>query len=355
MKKILIIEDNNDIRENTAEILELEGYQTVTAANGISGVEKAFSEKPDLIFCDILMPDLDGYALLYLLGKNNDTMNIPFIFLTALSEKSGIQKGLGLGATNFVIKPFTDAELLDAAKAGFMKQSFVKPLNPCSYPELSNFLEHARKIIKLPILDGGVITRPYSKQESIFSEHTKPVFVYYVISGKIKSYLYNESGKEFVTNLHGPGEFMGYMAVLEDTHHKDNAVADEDSLLLLIPCEDFLQLIHHDPSLAKQFLRLLAGDNLLKEERLISLVYYSFRKRVISSLLSKAEDMKPNREECEISDIFENRNLTAYGSPNEYLLAILNDLKEEKLIDIHEKKIVIRKEKRLKEYLDVFT
>lgn len=83
MKKILLIEDNTEIRENTSEILELAGYQVLTAPNGKVGVELAQHEKPDLIVCDIMMPELDGYGVLHILSKSPDTSTVPFIFLTA--------------------------------------------------------------------------------------------------------------------------------------------------------------------------------------------------------------------------------------------------------------------------------
>jgi len=88
MKNILVIDDNTEIRENTAEILTLAGYHTVTADNGKKGVEVAMKERPDLIVCDIMMPELDGYGVLHLLRMNTGTEHIPFIFLTAKTERS---------------------------------------------------------------------------------------------------------------------------------------------------------------------------------------------------------------------------------------------------------------------------
>ena len=92
MKKILLIEDNQGIRENTAEILELANYQVFTAENGKTGIETALKEIPDLIICDIMMPVLDGYGVLHLLHKNTSLQNIPFIFLSAKSERPDIRK-----------------------------------------------------------------------------------------------------------------------------------------------------------------------------------------------------------------------------------------------------------------------
>src|SRR5687768_8560499 len=98
MKTVLVIDDNTDIRENTAEILELAGYRTLVAENGKKGIEMANREKPDLIVCDIMMPELDGYGVLHLLNKNPESRNIPFIFLTAKTERSDLRKGMEMGA-----------------------------------------------------------------------------------------------------------------------------------------------------------------------------------------------------------------------------------------------------------------
>ena len=116
MKKILVIEDNHDVRENLAEILELSDYTVYTAENGKTGVEKAMEHLPDLILCDVMMPELDGFGVLRILEKKQNTANIPFIFLTAKSEKTDFRKGMNLGADDYITKPFDDVELLDAKK-----------------------------------------------------------------------------------------------------------------------------------------------------------------------------------------------------------------------------------------------
>ncbi|HNF42741.1 MAG TPA: response regulator, partial [Ferruginibacter sp.] len=102
MKHLLLIEDNDEIRDNTAEILELAGYKVTTAENGKVGVEKAIQEKPDLIICDIMMPVLDGYGVLHLLNKNPELTGIPFIFLTAKAERSDLRKGMEMGADDYI-------------------------------------------------------------------------------------------------------------------------------------------------------------------------------------------------------------------------------------------------------------
>ena len=126
MTHLLLIEDNKEIRENTAEILELAGYNVRSAENGKLGVEQALKERPDLIICDIMMPVLDGYGVLHLLNKNPELTGIPFIFLTAKSERGDFRKGMEMGADDYITKPFSDIELLSAIESRLKKTSLFK-------------------------------------------------------------------------------------------------------------------------------------------------------------------------------------------------------------------------------------
>jgi two-component system copper resistance phosphate regulon response regulator CusR len=126
-KCILIIEDNNDIRESTAEILELAGYKVQQASNGKAGVDLAQQHKPDVILCDIMMPELDGYGVLFLLGKNPETATIPFIFLTAKAERVDFRKGMEMGADDYLTKPFEFGELLARMRALLRRTGELRP------------------------------------------------------------------------------------------------------------------------------------------------------------------------------------------------------------------------------------
>lgn len=125
MKKILLIEDNEDNCSNTAEILELSNYKVITAENGKVGLEKALSEQPDLIICDIMMPVLDGFGVLHAIHKNDNIKNTPFIFLTATTERSEFRKAMELGADDYITKPFTGAELLNAVDSSLKKHQLL--------------------------------------------------------------------------------------------------------------------------------------------------------------------------------------------------------------------------------------
>ena len=113
-KRILIIEDEPEMRRNLATILRLERYQPLTAEHGRAGVEVALKEAPDLILCDVMMPELDGYGVLRALRENTATEATPFIFLTARGEKPDVRAGMNLGADDYLTKPVAKADLLNA-------------------------------------------------------------------------------------------------------------------------------------------------------------------------------------------------------------------------------------------------
>ena len=141
MKSILVIDDNADIRDNTAEILELAGYKTFTAENGKQGVDLAIKEKPSVIVCDIMMPELDGYGVLHLLRKNTDTQNIPFIFLTARTERTDFRKGMEMGADDYITKPFDDIELLNAIETRLKKAEILEQKYASSPQGVNQFIK----------------------------------------------------------------------------------------------------------------------------------------------------------------------------------------------------------------------
>lgn len=116
MKTILVIDDNYEIRENTAELLELEGFSVLMASSGSTGVVLAIESKPDVILCDIRMPDTNGYEVFKALKKHEVTAAIPFIFLTASAERREVEAGMGLGAYGYISKPFETTELVDTIK-----------------------------------------------------------------------------------------------------------------------------------------------------------------------------------------------------------------------------------------------
>lgn len=130
MKKILIIEDNNELRDSVKDFLEAEDYEVVEASDGMEGLHKAKELIPDLIICDIMMPKLDGYKVISSLKQNNSTSLIPFIFLTSKAERTAQREGMELGADDYLTKPFTRDELLRAINtASEKRQKLIEQLS----------------------------------------------------------------------------------------------------------------------------------------------------------------------------------------------------------------------------------
>ncbi len=117
MTKILVIEDEADTLENLVLMLEMEGFKASGAPNGKAGVAAAKRDLPDIILCDVTMPELDGYGVLEVLRSHAPTASIPFIFLTAKGERGDLRTGMNLGADDYLVKPASAAEVLEAIEA----------------------------------------------------------------------------------------------------------------------------------------------------------------------------------------------------------------------------------------------
>ena len=350
MKSVLIIEDNNDIRENTAEILELAGYKTFTAENGKKGVDIASREKPAVIVCDIMMPELDGYGVLHLLRKNVETQHIPFIFLTAKTERSDFRKGMEMGADDYITKPFEDIELLNAIEVRIKKSAVLENQYASSPQGINQFLHDLKDTGAMQQLSDQYELENYNKKQILYQENKRPRFLYYLVKGKVKGYKIHEDGKEYITDIYSSGDFIGYTALIEDMNYDDSTTIMEESDILQIPREDFQQMIYGDISIAAKFIRIVTQNVKEKEERLLSLAYSSLRKRVAKALVdlnTKFNDDGENRS-LEIS----REDLAHYiGTATESLIRTLSDFKSEKLIEIKEGKIRILDLNKLKNLL----
>lgn len=126
MKRILVIEDQAPMRRNLALLLELEGYTVLTASDGRDGLEAARREKPDLVICDVMMPELDGYGVVRALRSEDGTADIPFIFLTARGERADVRTGMNVGADDYLTKPVIREELLEAVGTRLARAAAIR-------------------------------------------------------------------------------------------------------------------------------------------------------------------------------------------------------------------------------------
>jgi CRP-like cAMP-binding protein/CheY-like chemotaxis protein len=347
MKKILLIEDNPDVRENTAEILALAQYEVITAENGKEGVELAQKEKPDLIICDIMMPVLDGHGALHLLSKNPETASIPFIFLTAKAERSDFRKGMEMGADDYLTKPFDDVELLTAVdmrlkKNDILRKEFTKDLDG-----FNAFIDQARGIESLKKISEDRDIRTYKKKEDIYKEGNYPKGIYFVTKGKVKTYQTSDQGKELITGLYSDGDFFGYHSLLNNEPYTNSAAALEDSEICMIQKEDFSALIYKNVEVSRKFIELLSNNITENEKRLVELAYNSVRKRVAEALVKLAEKYKKESDAVFSTNISREDLANLAGTATETTIRTLSDFKDSGLIEIRGGTITLVKQAEL--------
>ena len=347
MKQLLLIEDNYEIRENTAEILELAGYKVRTAENGKVGVEMALTQKPDLIICDIMMPVLDGYGVLHLLNKNPELTGIPFIFLTAKAERSDFRRGMEMGADDYITKPFSDIELLNAVESRLKKAELLTKNYNADADGMYQLITDFRGSNPLQQLAADRNINHYKKKQPVYTEGNHPNRLYYIEKGKVKTCKSNDAGKELTVGLFNEGDFFGYNALLEGTVYKETAEAIEDADIAIIPREDFENLLHSNREVMHKFIKLLAKNVTEKENQLLGLAYNSLRKRVADALLTLQEKyQKENQDKFSIHISREDLANIA-GTATESLIRTLSDFKSENLIEIKDGNIIISNEKKL--------
>ena len=348
MKKILIIEDNFDVRENLSEILELSNFETVTAKNGKIGVQKALSEIPDLILCDVMMPELDGYGVLNILGKKPKTAEIPFIFLTAKAERNDLRKGMNLGADDYITKPFDQSELLEVIERRIKKSERIKKAFDGTDQGLTAFINEARGQKEIEKLTKERTIKEYKKKEKIFGEGERPKQLYFVATGKVKTYKTNEWGKEYITGVHKAGDFVGYLSLIKETPYAESATAMEGTTLSHIPKDDFFKMLHYNQNFSARFIKMLAKNMEDQEEKLLSLAYNSIRKRVAETLveLSLSKKKTENSDQLNLTILREDL-ANMVGTAKESVIRTLTDFKHEGLVKIDHGKIIIIKLEKL--------
>ena len=348
MKSLLLIEDNPDVRENTSEILTLAGYHVITADNGKTGFEAAKKHKPVLIICDIMMPLVDGYEVLSMLNSEKTTAGIPFIFLTAKSERADLRKGMSQGADDYITKPFEEKELLDAIEARLKKSSLIQSDFQQSAEGIDAFITTANSISELNTISKNRSLHLFKKKQIIYNEGLHPRGIYFIQKGKVKSYKSNEDGKEYIIGLHVEGDFFGYLALIENTVYSESAETIDDSEILFIPKEDFYSLLKNNNEVAARFIKMLSNNIAEIEDRILKLAYNSVRKRVAEALLFVEKTY--NTANLPNFTLAMSREDIAgiVGTSTETVIRALSDFKDEQIIDIKGRSISIKNIEKLR-------
>ena len=342
-QRILVIDDQQDVRENIAELLELSNYEVDSAQNGKVGVKKALTVPPHLILCDIMMPEMDGYEVLYLLSKNPSTSSLPFIFLTAKAEKSDFRRGMNMGADDYITKPFEAMDLLGAIERRLRKYGELSQVS-----DVEELVQHASKYHNIEELDKERKSQTFKKKDIIYREGDLGSFVYKIKSGKVKTYRINEDGKEFIYDIKKEGDFLGERATIQDSTRTEFAEAMEATELLLIPKNDFQELIFKNREVSGQFIKMLSNNLSQLEHELMEMAYNTVRKRTADSLYKLCETYAGSEQHVTV-DISRADLAGMVGTATESVIRILSEFKKDHWIEINGSAISILEPEKIKQ------
>lgn len=340
MKKVLFIEDDTVVRENTAELLELADYDVVTAANGKQGVAIAKKEKPDIIVCDIMMPEMDGYGVLQALANDPETQHIPFIFLSAKTEHKDIRKGMDLGADDYLTKPFEEEELTSAIESRLAKVAILNKLREGGQQPAKQ--EPEQKINSLQDLREEVKKyeeQTYKTGETIYEEGKQSNHFYFVDRGVVKSHRMDQYGKELITSIYKEGDFFGNTSFKKSMAYEEYATAMEDTRLYAVTKEELKDILTHNSNITLDLIDVL-GDNISGiKEQLLEMAYGSVRKKAARTILLFSQKIR--RHPTQSIRISRSDLASVAGMASETLIRTLSDFKKEGLLEIEGRNIKI--------------
>ena len=340
MKKVLLIEDDAIIRENTAELLELSNFNVITAPNGKIGVELAKRDTPDIVVCDIMMPELDGYGVIEALSKNNETKYIPFIFLSAKTERTDVRKGMDLGADDYITKPFTEEELISAIESRLAKAAILRDERNNqneSVPENEDEIKTLNDLKNFFDDNGEVFN--FKKDEVIYNEGYNSNLIYLVIKGVVKSYKLDEKGKELVTALYKEDDLFGYTSFTQNIPYQETTKAIKNLELVGISKSNLTNVLANNHTVTLELLELL-NDNLTGvKDQLLQMAYSSVNKKTAITILKFAEKLNTKPEEP--IKISRNDLASVAGIATETLIRTMSNFKKQGLIAIEGRNIRI--------------
>lgn len=340
MKKVLLIEDDFSLRENTAELLELAGYSVTMAPNGKIGVDLAKSHMPNIIVCDIMMPELDGYGVLQELSADDSTKHIPFIFLSAKTERSEIRKGMDLGADDYLTKPFEEDELLSALESRLAKAQLISRMIAVPTQNLDPSEDQMRTLHELKNFfdDNGTI-QIHKKGEYVFQEGVHSNTIYLVLRGVVKCHKMDEDGKELITALYRADDFLGFTSFVDNSPYQETATVVEDVEVAGISKSELKSILEKNQNVSLELMELLTKNITDIKEQLLQMAYSSVRKKTAQTLLQFSEIL--NKKPDEPIRISRSDLASVAGIATESLIRTLSGFKKEGLIAIEGRNIRI--------------
>lgn len=340
MTKILLIEDDTILRETTAELLELSNYEVRTASDGMKGVEVAKAYQPDVIVCDIMMPELDGYGVLKTLTEEPGTQGIPFIFLTAKTERKDVRKGMELGADDYLTKPFEEQELIGAIESRLAKIAILKEATVVIESVEANAESEIQTLHQLKnFIDDNGMETSYSSGESIYREGMHSNTAYLILKGVVKTHKLDEMGKELITGIYKADDFFGFTSFTKNIAHQEYATVMEETLLVAISTQKLKELLEKNNALAMELMQVLSENLTEAKAQLLEMAYGSVRKKAAHTILKFAEKLQKDAEGN--LHILRSDLASVAGMATETLIRTLSSFKKEGLISINNRNIKI--------------
>jgi CheY-like chemotaxis protein len=335
-----LIEDDPVLRENTAELLELSNYGVITASDGRKGVRAAKEHLPNVIVCDIMMPELDGYGVLKQLGEDVSTRLIPFIFLSAKTEKEDIRKGMNLGADDYLTKPFEEKELINAIESRLARIAILKELENDRGADLNSEYHGMKTIHEFKnYLDDNGEEIEFLQGDEIYREGGNVHMVYLIISGVVKTHKLDKNGKELITGIFNADDFFGFSSLTAHEIYEEFATAMEDTKLVGVSKEKLLVVLSENHDLAMELMHVLAESLTEAKQQLLEMAYGSVRQKTASTILKFADKLEPDQKGN--MHILRSDLASVAGMATETLIRTLSSFKKEGLIAIKEHDIRI--------------
>lgn len=330
-RKILIIDHQPKTLKQTADLLRMDGFSVIESSDGKTGAELALRELPDLILCEIDLPVLDGRGVFHIIGKNPSTNSIPFIFMGEHVSVKAFREAMNLGADDFIPKPLESAELLNVIEIRLRKKSGETKVASRDLDLYGTIFKSSDGIKEIERLTESRIHRTMRRKEVIFSEGQIPTDVFYILKGMVKSYLINKDGKELITRFYHPGDFIGYLPILQNRPYRENGEVVTDAEIGFVSKQDFLSIIISNSLVSAKFIGILSKQLQEAESRLLGIAYDSVRQKVAQALL---QVNRKNTSEDKPFKIARRDLSSMIGTATESLNRTLSDFKDEGLIQI---------------------
>jgi len=285
-----------------------------------------------------MMPEVDGYGVLEALAGNEVTKNIPFIFLSAKTEHKEIRKGMDLGADDYLTKPFEEDELISAIESRLAKAELLSKMEPSKVQEVHEDGLHDLNELKNFFDDNGDVI-PVKKGECIYEEGLHSNKVYLILKGVVKTHKMDENGKELITALYEPDDFLGFTSFEDNVPYQESATAVEDVELAAISKQDLKEILGKSKDVTLELVNVLTENLSEIKQQLLQMAYSSVRKKTAQTILQFARVMHKKPQESIKISRYDLANVA--GIATESLIRTLSGFKKEGIIEIEGRNIRI--------------